>query len=360
MSRRMLADEAKPKHRRIIWLGMFVVVLFGGYSAGWFYVAGKLEELATQAIARLNRDGTSGDCANPVARGFPFRIGIYLRQRRLLKTRRNRSRFGRGIPLAGAGLRSRRIVAELDSPARISVPGWRRRSRFNWDNLRASARCRWIFPSIALGRGEKPVGRGRSRTRTATLCQRRRRRSAYAPNRATISTWPPDSPTPTSIRSCWNGGDLPPIEAASRPHHQGRRQSRALWRRAACAAIPAPSATLAVSSGEKAGLALAGPFSVDADGLVDADLTVTIRDPKALVGDAGPSASPRRPRRSRTSFAGLAAMGNNPIAAAQGRAKAARHARLHPAREICRRYDLADARPPGGRNRAHRFPGRPR
>ena len=42
--------------------------------------------------------------------------------------------------------------------------------------------------------------------------------------------------------------------------------------------------TLAVSSGDTAGLSLSGPFSVAADGLVDADLTVTIRDPEGAVG----------------------------------------------------------------------------
>ena len=44
--------------------------------------------------------------------------------------------------------------------------------------------------------------------------------------------------------------------------------------------------TLSLSSGGTAGLYVAGPFSVGADGLLDADLKVSVRDPKGVVGAA--------------------------------------------------------------------------
>ena len=48
--------EAKAElQRRLTWLGIVIVLLFGGYSAAWFYVAAKLEAVAGAAIAGLNR-----------------------------------------------------------------------------------------------------------------------------------------------------------------------------------------------------------------------------------------------------------------------------------------------------------------
>ena len=43
--------RAKPNYgRRILWLGVFVVLLAGGYSAGWFYLADRLEERTKAAL----------------------------------------------------------------------------------------------------------------------------------------------------------------------------------------------------------------------------------------------------------------------------------------------------------------------
>src|SRR5688572_24452487 len=47
-----VTDRKTPNYgRRILWLGVFVVILFGGYSAGWFYLADQLVTRAKAAIA---------------------------------------------------------------------------------------------------------------------------------------------------------------------------------------------------------------------------------------------------------------------------------------------------------------------
>ena len=54
-------DTTKPNYgRRFFWLGIAVVVLFGGYSLGWFWLAGRLEAEAKTAIAGLSRLSTPG------------------------------------------------------------------------------------------------------------------------------------------------------------------------------------------------------------------------------------------------------------------------------------------------------------
>src|ERR687897_740456 len=139
-------DRTKPNYsRRFFWLGVFVVVLFGGYSLGWFWLAGRLEAEAKTAITALNRDGVEADCANPTARGYPFRIGLYCDSVAF-------SDAAKGISLSAGSFRSAgqiydpmRLVAELDGPASIDSA---KAGAFalTWDNLRASARLSSPLP----------------------------------------------------------------------------------------------------------------------------------------------------------------------------------------------------------------------
>ncbi|WP_394887253.1 DUF2125 domain-containing protein [Mesorhizobium sp. AaZ16] len=99
-------DTTKPNYsRRFFWLGIAVVVLFGGYSLGWFWLAGRLEAEAKTAIAGLSREGVEADCANPTARGYPFRDRPLLRQRQLLGRGAGRQPVGRKLPFGRPDLR---------------------------------------------------------------------------------------------------------------------------------------------------------------------------------------------------------------------------------------------------------------
>src|SRR5690606_39363088 len=72
------SDTRKPSYsRRIMWLAIFIVVLFGGYSAAWFYVGGLLQDQVKVVLAEAGKKGVSMECANPTARGYPFRIGLF-------------------------------------------------------------------------------------------------------------------------------------------------------------------------------------------------------------------------------------------------------------------------------------------
>src|SRR5262249_40349342 len=69
--------------------------------------------------------------------------------------------------------------------------------------------------------------------------------------------------------------------------------------------------TLDLSSDPQTGLSLSGPFSVSNEGLLDAELKVTIRNPKALAEQLA-QAFPSNANQIRSSFDGLAVLGNNP------------------------------------------------
>src|SRR5690606_20068354 len=123
----------------------FIVVLFGGYSLGWFYLAGKFEADAKSAIAALSRDGATVECANPTARGYPFRLGLFC-DRILLED------AGQDVSISAGNFRSAgqiydpsRLVAELDGPARIAAPETGAFA-LDWENLRTSIRLARPLP----------------------------------------------------------------------------------------------------------------------------------------------------------------------------------------------------------------------
>ena len=139
-------ESQKPNYsRRFFWLAAFVVVLFGGYSVGWFYLANVVETQTKAAIAGVNRDGVTAECVNAVARGYPFRIGLFCDRVAFTDS-------DEGIALSAGGFRSagqiydpKRLVAELDGPARIDLPQSSPLA-LDWDGLRASVRLAQPVP----------------------------------------------------------------------------------------------------------------------------------------------------------------------------------------------------------------------
>ncbi|TGS90966.1 DUF2125 domain-containing protein, partial [Mesorhizobium sp. M8A.F.Ca.ET.213.01.1.1] len=61
----------------------------------------------------------------------------------------------------------------------------------------------------------------------------------------------------------------------------------------------------------EARITVSGPLSVDAEGLIDAELTIKLRDPKAVAAILG-GAIPERKSEIEQGFAGLAILGNEP------------------------------------------------
>ena len=302
--------------RRFAWLGAFVVLLFGGYSAGWFYFADLLQKQALQAIAEMNDAGASAECANPAVRGYPFRLGLYCDSVGFADG-------ARGIRMTAGGFRSAgqiydltRFVAELDGPASIDLPGTASLA-IDWAGLRASVRLAEPVPERLSVE---------TRALTAKL-------SGGAPLASVASFEAHMRP---------NGGDL---DLAAR--FEGLRLDRAAAEgrelpvlsghadisviggvglaESGAESLRGQSGTirmLALSTGPDTGLTLSGPFSIGLDGLLDADLTLTVRDPQGLSATLA-EAFPEARQRIAMSFSGLSALGPEPslpLKVARGRA----------------------------------------
>jgi hypothetical protein len=295
----------KPNYsRRIVWLAVFVVVLFGGYSAGWFYVADMVESRADAALAELNRDGVTAECANPVARGYPFRIGLFC----------DRVAFadaGQGVSLQAGSFRSAgqiydpmRLVAELDGPAALDLPQGDPIS-LDWAGLRASARLAEPLPErVSLeGTDLKASATGKPLAAVAAFQAHMRPNGADLDLAGSFEGLRLD-------RTLVEGRTLPPLSGQSdltinggvalvgSPPDSLRGQSGVIR-------------TLTLSSGPETGVQLSGPFSVGQDGLLDAELKVTIRDPDGLSSVLA-DAFPENRDQIASGFSGLSVLGDEP------------------------------------------------
>lgn len=303
-------QERKPGYRRrLTWLAIVIALLVGGYSAIWFYVAGRLEAMVAQAVAEFNRDGgRSADCANTAARGFPLGMGLSCDSVRFEDVSQRLAAAAAAFHIGVEFYDPFNVVAELDSPARVSVPGGVPFA-FNWGGLHASAKLAMDFPEHVSADVKSLTAEANPGVSPVSLlsvgsAEAHMRKSGADLDFAAGFTDADIDP------KLLNGGDLPPLKgAADLTIKDGVNLVR--FGDGSLRGHSGTIRTLSVSSGETAGLALAGPFSVADDGVVDADFTVTIRDPKALsamLATAFPSAADQI----RSSFAGLAMLGDNP------------------------------------------------
>lgn len=300
------SEDRSPNYgRRILWLGIFVVVLFAGYSAAWFYFARTVADQVTAAIAGINRDGVTVECTDPSTHGFPFRIGVYCDQVAFADATS-------GIGLTAGSFRSagqiydlRHLIAELDGPARLDLVDGRSLA-FVWDALRASVRLAEPLPERVSVEGRQVRASLESGAPLAEI-------GAFE---AHMRANGQDIDLAGSVdglvvdQSLTDGRSLPKLSSRSDLTVTGGValiDAGDLSLRGKAGTIR----TLTVSTGPDTGLELSGPFSISGEGLLDADLQVTIRDPKGLSAVLE-QAFPEARSQISSGFSGLAFLGKAP------------------------------------------------
>ena len=108
-----------PASRKIRRLGVAVAIVVALYSAGWFYVASKIEDVVADFIARPGR--LTIDCDGLTRTGTPFRIGFACNQTSL-KDDATGAMLSAGAIRAVANIYNPgSAVVELDGPANVSL-----------------------------------------------------------------------------------------------------------------------------------------------------------------------------------------------------------------------------------------------
>lgn len=301
-----MTERKTPNYgRRILWLGVFVVVLFGGYSAGWFYLADRLVSQAKAVIADANRDGVMVECANPVVRGFPFRLGVYCDRIAYADTEEAIGLTAGNLRTAGQIYDPMRFIAELDGPATLASP--RNGSlTLDWERLRASVRWARPLPERVSVEGGNVTASTAAGAQLATVGAFE---AHMRPNGQDLD-----------LASSFEGLALDPALSDGRalPTFSGQydltinggvdlRGVRLEDLRGRSGIIRDAS----LNVGTSGGFTVNGTFSVSEEGLIDADLKLTVRDPNGLSAVLA-EAFPEKRREIRNVSSALTFMGNDP------------------------------------------------
>ena len=304
------SDQTKPKRRRWpIRLIILLLVLFGLYSAGWFWLAARVKSEAGNAVAALAAKGANADCSNLTVSGYPLRFVVTCDALAYQDDSRNVAAASGGVVAAASLLRPLVPNAELDGPLRTSVPGmlplW-----IDWDSLQASTHLWWPLPSKVSLAAEGFNGQTDPADETDPV-------QLFSVGQLALDASPAGQDivlnhafTDLEIDAHTIGGRvLPPFDG---------KGDMTVKNGVALIATPPKSLrgqsvdirNLELSSGE-ARIALSGPLSVDADGLIDATLNIKLQNPKAVAGILA-TAIPEQANQIQQGFAALSMLGNEP------------------------------------------------
>lgn len=303
-------DERPPNfRRRLFWLAAFIAVLFALYSAGWFYLADRVRTEADKAVASLNVNGIEAGCANLTVSGYPLSFAISCDTLAYEDDARNVAASTGSFNAVAEITQPLSPVADLRGPLRTSMPGmtplW-----IDWDKLRADAKLSWPLPRRVALKAEGLSGQTdpADNSDPVELFYAGKAAGQLQPNGLDIGYI--GSFNDLEIDADAIGGRvLPPLDGSGEATLKNgvaliRTQPKSLRGQSV------DIAKLDLSSGE-ARITVSGPLSVDAEGLIDAELTIKLRDPKAVAAILG-GAIPERKSEIEQGFAGLAMLGNEP------------------------------------------------
>lgn len=314
------SEEHRPRRRRgLVWLVLALAVLFGLYSAGWFWAADKVRTETARSIAALEADGIEADCVNLQVGGFPLRFSVTCDSLAYQDD-------GRNVAASAGGLNASASLAnfflpnvELAGPLRTTAPGmpplW-----LDWDRLQVKSKLSWPLTGELAASAEGLSGQtDPEEGEPVSLFSATAAEAQVQPNGEDLDymgSFNGLQIDPAAIE----GRELPPLDgSADATIKNGLAALRSKVR--SLRGQSAEFRNLELSSGE-ARITVAGPVSIDAEGLIDANLTIKLSNPNA-VADIIARAMPERDSEIRQGFAALAMLGNQtsmPLKVVKGKA----------------------------------------
>ncbi|KQU96190.1 hypothetical protein ASD99_26020 [Mesorhizobium sp. Root695] len=304
------SDERQPSNRRrLLWLAAFIVVLFAIYSGGWFYLADRVRNEADKAVATLNKTGVEAGCANLQVSGYPLSFTVSCDNLAYEDDARNIAASAGSFNAAAQIIRPLSPVANLRGPLRTSVPDmvplW-----IDWDNLQANVKLWWPLPRRISLEAEGLSGQTdpADDTDPVQLFSAGKASGQLQPNGKDIDyigSFGDLEIDPNAI----GGRVLPALDVSGDVTLKNGvaligTQVKSLRGQAI------EIRSLDLSSGT-ARITVSGPLSVDAEGLINANLMIRLKDPKAVAAILGAAITEQKSQIEQ-GFAALAVLGNEP------------------------------------------------
>ncbi|GLQ82115.1 hypothetical protein GCM10007881_56370 [Mesorhizobium huakuii] len=304
------SDERQPKSRRgLFWLVAFIVVLFAIYSGGWYYLANRVRVEADKAVATLNKSGINAGCANLQVSGYPLSFTVSCDNLAYEDDAKNIAASAGSFNAVAQIIQPLSPVADLRGPLRTSVPGmvplW-----IDWDNLQAKVNLSWPLPQRISLQAEGLSGQTdpADDTDPVELFSAGRAAGQLQPNGQDVDY--AGSFTDLEIDPDAIGGRVLPALDASGDATLKNGIALIGTQVKSLRGQSLEIRNLDLSSGT-ARVTVSGPLSVDAEGLVDADLMIRIKDPKAVASILA-GAIPEQKNAIEQGFAALAMLGKEP------------------------------------------------
>lgn len=299
----------KPKKRRLLWLAALLAVVFAAYSAGWFYFAGRVRAEAAGTIAALAAQGVNADCANLAVSGYPVRFAVSCDNTAYEDDANDVVVSTGAITASLAFYRPLSPEADIIGPLRTAAPGmaplW-----LDWDRMHLATGLAWPATQRVSLQAEGFSGQTDPQDETDPL-------QLFSADTAAAEMRPqgPDLGVSASFGSLQidaeavGGRTLPPLDGTLEA--TVKDGMKLIGARTESLRGQALDLKQAVLSSGTATIRVSGPLAVDAEGLVDADLTIRIKDPQALATILA-AAVPEQKRQIQQGFAALTLMGSEP------------------------------------------------
>ncbi|ESY84523.1 MULTISPECIES: DUF2125 domain-containing protein [Mesorhizobium] len=304
------SDERQPgNRRRLWWLATFILVLFAVYSAGWFYLANRVRSEAGKVVATLNKSGIEAGCANLQVGGYPLSFTLSCDSLAYEDDAKNIAASAGSFNAVAQIVQPLSPVANLRGPLRTSVPGmmplW-----IDWDNLQANVKLWYPLPRRVALQAEGLSGQTdpADDTDPVELFSAGKASGQLQPNNGDLDYV--GSFGDLEIDADAIGGRvLPALDASGDVTLKngvaliGTQVKSLRGQRIEIRNLDLSSGTARVT--------VSGPLSVDAEGLVDADLMIRIKDPKAVASILA-GAIPEQKNAIEQGFGALALLGSEP------------------------------------------------
>ncbi|YBV96093.1 DUF2125 domain-containing protein [Phyllobacteriaceae bacterium JZ32] len=307
----MASSVSSRRNRKgLLYLAAGILVAAAvAYTAGWFYLAGKLEARARTDLAGLGTKGISANCENLHVSGYPLRVDIVCDSISWQRPNAGISFLAGRISSGSPVYAPRNLTNEITSPAFVGIPGLLP-LELRWDKLTSSTELIRPAPSrISTTAKGLRIGvrtQATSATPLAEIADLQFEANGFSgPMQAVLA---------------FNGLKLSEAAVGDMPVPPLSGSADVQFSDAAALYQPRPGAieerlrgqsgeirkaTLALPSG--GALTLSGPFSVDEEGVIDGSFRVSLTNPSALA-EAARTIFPDQERNIATVLFALSAM----------------------------------------------------
>ncbi|CUW43376.1 hypothetical protein B3286c1_0677 [Brucella vulpis] len=299
----------KTFRKRTITLVIAVPVFIAAYTAGWFYIADRLEAKARADMARLDAQGVGVQCENLHMGGYPLRINVVCDsiswQRPSEGMAFRAGQFSSGSPLYAPYS----LMNALTGPAFIEFPGISP-LEVNWSKFTSNTRLARPFPTeIEIAARDVAVGLRTEPTKTEPLSSLEHMNVQIDGSTGMLKLMGRFAGLKFAPSVIGNAKS-PELDGVADIDISDAEGLLASDRESVYQRLRGHSGTINqafVSMPNGAMVSLTGPFSVNEDGLINADLKLTLVNAQSLA-QAGQAVFPAQGGNIATVLFALSAM----------------------------------------------------